>query len=94
MQGIKAREILHANMEKIIEEKMERQQTEEDYQDAFDLMLSGAKEQGQELTIQELKVPAECPLRFRNQAVGTALSVFRINRDAFHLLFKKEHELE
>lgn len=57
LQGIKAREILHANMAKIIEEKMERQQLDDDYQDAFDLMLSGAKEQGQELSIQELKVP-------------------------------------
>ncbi|XP_047207195.1 cytochrome P450 26B1 [Girardinichthys multiradiatus] len=57
-KGIKAREILHANMEKIIEEKMERSQMDEDYQDAFDLMLSGAKEQGQELSIQELKETA------------------------------------
>lgn len=43
-------------MEKIIEEKMQRQQVDDDYQDAFDLMLAGAKEQGQELNIQELKV--------------------------------------
>lgn len=57
VQGIKAREILHANMEKIIEEKMERQQTEEEHYDAFDYMLSSAKELGQELSIQELKVP-------------------------------------
>ncbi|XP_032409836.1 cytochrome P450 26C1 [Xiphophorus hellerii] len=57
-KGIKAREILHANMAKIIEEKMERQQLDDDYQDAFDLMLSGAKEQGQELSIQELKETA------------------------------------
>ncbi|XP_054880708.1 cytochrome P450 26C1-like [Poeciliopsis prolifica] len=56
-KGIKAREILHANMAKIIEEKMERQQLDDDYQDAFDLMLSVAKEQ-QELSIQELKETA------------------------------------
>lgn len=56
-QGIKAREILHANMEKIIEEKMERQQSDDEYHDAFDNMLSSAKEHGQELSIQELKVP-------------------------------------
>ena len=40
----------------IIEEKMERQQAEEDYHDAFDYMLSSAKEHGQQLSIQELKV--------------------------------------
>ncbi|XP_015249688.1 PREDICTED: cytochrome P450 26B1 [Cyprinodon variegatus] len=57
-KGVKAREILHANMEKIIEEKMQRQQVDDDYQDAFDLMLAGAKEQGQELNIQELKETA------------------------------------
>ncbi|XP_043992925.1 cytochrome P450 26C1 [Gambusia affinis] len=57
-KGIKAREILHANMAKIIQEKLERQQLDDDYQDAFDLMLSGAKEQGQELSIQELKETA------------------------------------
>lgn len=57
VQGIKAREILHANMEKIIEEKMERQQAEEDYHDAFDYMLSSSKEHGHQLSLQELKVP-------------------------------------
>ena len=57
VQGIKAREILHANMAKIIEEKMERQQAEEEYHDAFDYILSSSKEHGQELSIQELKVP-------------------------------------
>ncbi|XP_030012286.1 cytochrome P450 26B1-like [Sphaeramia orbicularis] len=57
-KGIKAREILHANMEKIIEEKMERQQVEEEYHDAFDYMLSSAKEHGQQLSIQELKETA------------------------------------
>lgn len=44
-------------MEKIIEEKMERQQAEEEYHDAFDYMLSSSKEHGHELSIQELKVP-------------------------------------
>ncbi|XP_055018668.1 cytochrome P450 26C1 [Boleophthalmus pectinirostris] len=57
-KGIKAREILHANMEKIIEEKMERPQTDEEYNDAFDYMLSSAKEHGQTLSIQELKETA------------------------------------
>ncbi|TNN73556.1 Cytochrome P450 26C1 [Liparis tanakae] len=57
-KGIKAREILHANMEKIIEEKMERQQAEEEYHDAFDYILSSSKEHGQPLSIQELKETA------------------------------------
>lgn len=42
-------------MEKIIEEKMQKQQSEE-YYDAFDYMLSSAKENGHELSMQELKV--------------------------------------
>ncbi|KAE8280933.1 Cytochrome P450 26C1 [Larimichthys crocea] len=57
-KGIKAREILHANMEKIIEEKMERQQVEEEHLDAFDYMLSSSKEQEYQLSIQELKETA------------------------------------
>ncbi|KAM9847948.1 LOW QUALITY PROTEIN: cytochrome P450 26C1 [Aulostomus maculatus] len=57
-KGIKAREILHTHMEKIIEEKMERQHIEEEYHDAFDYMLLSAKELGQELSIQELKETA------------------------------------
>ncbi len=42
-------------MEKIIEEKLKKQQTS-DYCDAFDYMLSSAKEDDYELTMQELKV--------------------------------------
>lgn len=42
-------------MEKIIEEKLKKQQTN-DYCDAFDYMLSSAKEDDYELTMQELKV--------------------------------------
>ncbi|XP_013867475.1 cytochrome P450 26C1 [Austrofundulus limnaeus] len=57
-KGIKAREILHANMEKIIEEKMARQQAEYEHHDAFDYMLSSAKEHGQQLSTQELKETA------------------------------------
>lgn len=47
---------MHANMEKIIEEKMERPQAEDEYHDAFDYMLSSSKEHGHQLSIQELKV--------------------------------------
>lgn len=42
-------------MEKIIEEKLKKQQSS-DYCDAFDYMLSSAKEDDYELTMQELKV--------------------------------------
>lgn len=44
-------------MEKIIEEKRERQHMDEEYNDAFDYMLSSAKENDQQLSMQELKVP-------------------------------------
>lgn len=54
-QGIKAREILHTCMEKIIEEKLRTYQSE-GHMDAFDYMLSSAKENGHELNVQELKV--------------------------------------
>ncbi|XP_037320718.1 cytochrome P450 26B1 [Pungitius pungitius] len=57
-KGIKAREILHANMEKIIQEKIERQLADEEFHDAFDYMLSSSKEHGQQLNIQELKETA------------------------------------
>lgn len=45
-------------MEKILQEKLEQrnQQNQQEHQDAFDYMLSTAKEQGQEISIQELKV--------------------------------------
>ncbi|KAL2083652.1 hypothetical protein ACEWY4_021425 [Coilia grayii] len=56
-KGIKAREILHASMEKIIQEKLEKKHTEE-YCDAFDYMLSSAKENDYEMTLQELKETA------------------------------------
>lgn len=56
-------------MDKIIEEKMERQQTEE-YYDAFDYMLSSAKELGQQLTIQELKVRAGNVTHLSHGAAG------------------------
>ncbi|XP_076142264.1 cytochrome P450 26C1 [Alosa pseudoharengus] len=56
-KGIKAREILHASIEKIIEEKLQKQHSEE-YCDAFDYMLSAAKENDYEMTLQELKETA------------------------------------
>lgn len=42
-------------MEKIIEEKLQKQHADE-YCDAFDYMLSSAKENDYEMTLQELKV--------------------------------------
>ncbi|TRY98787.1 hypothetical protein DNTS_014439 [Danionella cerebrum] len=56
-KGIKAREILHSAMEKIIEEKLKKHQAS-DYCDAFDYMLSSAKENNYELSMQELKETA------------------------------------
>jgi len=60
LQGIKAREILHSAMERIIEEKLKKQQAS-DYCDAFDYMLSSAKENDYDLTMQELKVKPSRP---------------------------------
>ncbi|KAF4084399.1 hypothetical protein AMELA_G00128470 [Ameiurus melas] len=56
-KGKKARDILHAEMEIIIKEKLKKQNTDE-YCDAFDYMLSAAKENDYELTLQELKETA------------------------------------
>ncbi|XP_036404898.1 cytochrome P450 26B1-like [Megalops cyprinoides] len=55
-KGIQAREILHTFMEKIIEEKLQDQRS--DGQDAFDYILSSAKESGHTLSTQELKEAA------------------------------------
>lgn len=71
VQGIKAREILHGNMEKIIEEKMERQQAEEEYYDAFDYMMSSSKEHGHQLSIQELKVQEDDMIRMKSMTSVT-----------------------
>lgn len=59
-QGIKAREILQEAMAKIIQEKLEKKHTEE-YCDAFDYMLSSAKENDYDMTLQELKVSISLP---------------------------------
>ncbi|XP_028845845.1 cytochrome P450 26C1 isoform X2 [Denticeps clupeoides] len=56
-KGVKAREILHASMEKIIEEKLQKKPAG-DYCDAFDYLLNSAKENEYELTLQELKETA------------------------------------
>ncbi|KAG7328646.1 hypothetical protein KOW79_008590 [Hemibagrus wyckioides] len=56
-KGKKARDVLHAEMENIIKEKLKKQSTDE-YCDAFDYMLSAAKENDYNLTIQELKETA------------------------------------
>ncbi|KAI5102658.1 cytochrome P450, family 26, subfamily C, polypeptide 1 [Silurus meridionalis] len=56
-KGKKARDVLHAEMELIIKEKLKKQNTD-DYCDAFDYMLSAAKEHDYNLTMQELKETA------------------------------------
>ncbi|XP_062330712.1 cytochrome P450 26B1-like [Osmerus eperlanus] len=55
-KGIQAREVLHSCMEKMIEEKLQR--NTEGCSHVFDYILSSAKEQGHELTMQELKETA------------------------------------
>ncbi|XP_062863278.1 cytochrome P450 26B1 [Trichomycterus rosablanca] len=56
-KGKKARDTLHAEMENIIKEKLKKQNMDE-YCDAFDYMLSAAKENDYNLTMQELKETA------------------------------------
>ncbi|MBN3304430.1 CP26C protein, partial [Amia calva] len=56
-KGMKARDILHECMEKIIEEKLQKKHTEE-HSDIFDYMLGSAKENGYEISMQELKESA------------------------------------
>lgn len=55
LQGIRARDSLQKNIEKAIREKPLRSQGK-DYSDALDVLMESAKENGTELTMQELKV--------------------------------------
>lgn len=50
-------------MEKIIEEKLQKQQAS-DYCDAFDYILSGARENDYDFTMQELKVKPKLTLHY------------------------------
>ncbi|KAK2530502.1 cytochrome P450 26C1 [Columba guinea] len=56
-KGIKARDMLHEFMEKAIQEKLKRNNTE-DHSDALDFIINSAKEHGKEFTMQELKESA------------------------------------
>ncbi|XP_063077255.1 cytochrome P450 26B1-like [Engraulis encrasicolus] len=55
-KGIKARDILHNFMEKMIEEKLQKQW--DGYNDAFDYILNSAKENRYDVTLQDLKETA------------------------------------
>ena len=55
MQGIRARDTLQKSIEKAIREKPLCSQGK-DYSDALDVLMESAKENGAELTMQELKV--------------------------------------
>ncbi|KAL2078430.1 hypothetical protein ACEWY4_026115 [Coilia grayii] len=55
-KGIKARDILHNSMEKMIEEKLQKKW--DGYNDAFDYILNSAKENHYDVTIQDLKETA------------------------------------
>ncbi|XP_054839017.1 cytochrome P450 26C1 [Eublepharis macularius] len=56
-KGIKARDLLHQYMEKAIVEKLQRKDPEAE-SDALDFIIDSAKENGKELTRQELKESA------------------------------------
>ncbi|KAM6265847.1 cytochrome P450 26C1 [Porphyrio hochstetteri] len=56
-KGIKARDMLHEFMEKAIQEKLQRNNPEDD-SDALDFIINSAKEHGKEFTMQELKESA------------------------------------
>lgn len=59
LQGIRARDTLQKSIEKAIREKPLRSQGK-DYSDALDVLMESAKENGTELTMQELKVTHLC----------------------------------
>ncbi|XP_068955351.1 cytochrome P450 26C1 isoform X3 [Petaurus breviceps papuanus] len=56
-KGIRARDMLHEHMEKAILEKLQREEPG-GQKDALDFIINSAKEQGWELTMQELKESA------------------------------------
>ncbi|NXE53013.1 CP26C protein, partial [Casuarius casuarius] len=56
-KGIKARDMLHEYMEKAIQEKLQKNNSE-DHSDALDFIINSAKEHGKEFTMQELKEAA------------------------------------
>lgn len=58
-QGIRARDTLQKSIEKAIREKPLRSQGK-DYSDALDVLMESAKENGSELSMQELKVRHLC----------------------------------
>ncbi|XP_067895518.1 cytochrome P450 26B1-like isoform X2 [Heterodontus francisci] len=53
-KGMRARDNLHKYLEKAISEKLQCKQ-DKDYSDALDILIDSAREQGKELTMQELK---------------------------------------
>lgn len=61
MQGIRARDTLQKSIEKAIREKPLCSQGK-DYSDALDVLMESAKENGSELTMQELKVAGRTPV--------------------------------
>ncbi|GCC40776.1 hypothetical protein chiPu_0024563, partial [Chiloscyllium punctatum] len=51
---MRARDNLHKYLEKAISEKLQCKE-DKDYSDAMDILIDSAREQGKELTLQELK---------------------------------------
>lgn len=73
MQGIRARDTLQKSIEKAIREKPLCSQGK-DYSDALDVLMESAKENGAELTMQELKVTSQLSISY-TVTQKTALSV-------------------
>lgn len=63
LQGIRARDTLQKSIEKAIREKPLCSQGK-DYSDALDVLMESAKENGAELTMQELKVTSQLSINY------------------------------
>ncbi|KAG9346031.1 hypothetical protein JZ751_007846 [Albula glossodonta] len=92
-KGINAREKLHAFMESVIEEKLQNQRSEG--HDAFDYILSSAKENGHTLTVDELKETA-VELIFAAHSTTASASTSLILQLLKHpsVVEKARHELQ
>lgn len=71
-QGIRARDTLQKSIEKAIREKPLCSQGK-DYSDALDVLMESAKENGTELTMQELKVTHRLSIIHTQSHIKTVL---------------------
>lgn len=82
-QGIRARDTLQKCIEKAIREKPLRSQGK-DYSDALDVLMESAKENGTELTMQELKVTRQKNTPASSTAEGSQTHEKPLNRTNTH----------